>query len=110
MEVHLWVSWNRVVNHYIKLLKGNSTSRYISKNKSGDLALLNLLNSLAQLDLRNVANKFDRWDATLLENHVSEISVRWRVTENDTRVATLQFEDVAQSLRLSQKRSSNFVI
>jgi hypothetical protein len=66
MEVNLWVGWNRVVNHHVKLLKRNTTSCDISQYKRRNLPLLELLSSFAQFNLRHVADQLERCESALL--------------------------------------------
>jgi hypothetical protein len=47
MEVYLRVCWNRVVNNYFELLKGQTTSSNIGENEHLNLFLLQLLDGLA---------------------------------------------------------------
>jgi hypothetical protein len=59
----------------VELLKRNSSRSHVSKNEGHDLLLLNLLNRLAELNLRHVPNQLNRRDATLFEDDISEVSV-----------------------------------
>jgi hypothetical protein len=74
-EVNLWVLRNRVVYDNVELFEWNAARRDISQNQRRDLLLLQLLNSLAELNLGHVANQLNRRHATLLQNHIREIRV-----------------------------------
>jgi hypothetical protein len=66
VEVDLWVRWNRIVYNDVEILKWNTTSGNICKNKARYLLLLDLLNRFAELNLRNVPNQLEGGNATLL--------------------------------------------
>jgi hypothetical protein len=75
MEVHLRVGWNGVVHYDIEVLKRDTSSGHICENEAPDLLLLDLLNSLAEFNLRNVAHQLNGGNTTLFQNHISEIRV-----------------------------------
>jgi hypothetical protein len=75
VEVHLRVRWNGVVHYDIEILKWDTSRGHICENEAPDLLLLDLLNSLAELDLRHVAHQLNGGNASLLQNHIGEIRV-----------------------------------
>jgi hypothetical protein len=66
MEVNFRIRWNGVVYDDIELLKWDTASGDVGKNEAGYLFLLDLLNSLAELNLRHVPNQLNGGNASLL--------------------------------------------
>jgi hypothetical protein len=66
VEVNFRIRWNGVVHDNIEIVEWNATSRDIRENEASDLFLLDLLDRLTELNLRNVSNQLKGGNATLL--------------------------------------------